>query len=424
MPLSTLNQGLNLFTMGNLAQQSSRLWVPFLFAYFYTFISLFLLHEEYKVFAKLRQYFFKHPLEYTQQISQLQASQSVRIENLPTELQSAERVRSFLENLFPHEIYSIIMMQHTDYGDELISRRARYISTYERLIANQEANSHRETSYVYVDSDNIPLSKVRVLFYTVGKYVNSICVELLQVQPANVREEGYRRVEAIPFYYNKVQTLSRELYLWQQYKTNEGLSSQRSALISTPPRSPYPPAESEVTFGASLFNCITSITARLTNIIYKNIIPDINCTTCFVTFTTRSAQIIASQLPTLCDDYPNMKVFPAHSPSDIIWSNITLHETVTESYSKLVDILLYSGILFWSAILGLIGAVTNLSNLQKYFPSIGNLSPVTYSILAGILPVVSLNILMSLLPILFSFLAYYIEGKKLWYDIDDMVMRW
>ena len=80
--------------------------------------------------------------------------------------------------------------------------------------------------------------------------------------------------------------------------------------------------------------------------------------------------------------------------------------------------------LFWGTVLAFIAAVSNLSNLEKYLPFIGNLNPVLYSLLAGILPVIVMNLFLSLLPAIFGYGAEKIEKRKTKSDVQQIVFQW
>ena len=144
----------------------------------------------------------------------------------------------------------------------------------------------------------------------------------------------------------------------------------------------------------------------------------------FVTFTKRKTQTIACQLHLLSDVHSDLTMTAAPEPTDIIWENIGVHTADTEHAKAVTRALFTSGALFWAAVLAFIAAISNLENLQKYLPFIRSLDEVTYSLLAGILPVVVMAIFIDLLPTIFATAAIKIERRKRWSDVQTEVMRW
>ena len=72
---------------------------------------------------------------------------------------------------------------------------------------------------------------------------------------------------------------------------------------------------------------------------------------------------------------------PAPEPSDIIWSNIAYSPEEIEYKAYLTSLGFYYGLLFWGTVLALVAALSNLKNLQKFFPFLKNLDEASYALL-------------------------------------------
>ena len=147
-------------------------------------------------------------------------------------------------------------------------------------------------------------------------------------------------------------------------------------------------------------------------------------TTAFVTFTSRRAAMIASQLPILSETEPYLKAYPAPAPTDVIWKNMASSRTSSDIGILIVTVLLILGMLFWGVIIAFIGAVSTLDNIAPFLPFIALLDPVSKSILAGLLPVVVLAVFLSLLPVIMAALATGIEKRRSFSDVQYMVCKW
>ncbi|CAM9090535.1 unnamed protein product, partial [Ectocarpus fasciculatus] len=144
----------------------------------------------------------------------------------------------------------------------------------------------------------------------------------------------------------------------------------------------------------------------------------------FVTFKTRKTQICACQLPVLSEANPDVTVIPAPAPNDVVWKNIATKPSYIEDVSSIVHTVYYLGLLFWGLILAFIAAVSTLSNLEKFLPFVKQLDPVTYSIIAGQLPVVMVIVFIALLPIIMKNVSIFIEKRKSHSSISQEVFGW
>ncbi|CAM9257016.1 unnamed protein product, partial [Ectocarpus fasciculatus] len=144
----------------------------------------------------------------------------------------------------------------------------------------------------------------------------------------------------------------------------------------------------------------------------------------FVTFKSRRTQLGACQLPILSEKHPNVLVFPAPAPNDIVWSNISTSPGYTQNISSYTGIMYKCGLLFYGLILAFIAAVSTLSNLETFLPFLKALDPVSRSILEGQLPIIMVIVFISLIPTIMAAVAKHVQKRKSTSDIQVEVFNW
>lgn len=83
--------------------------------------------------------------------------------------------------------------------------------------------------------------------------------------------------------------------------------------------------------------------------IKDNLASNLASATGFVTFKTRRAQVSASQVPVISQQYPKVTATAAPAPSDIIWENMSASPEHTENVAYVSATFYYTGDLFlWS----------------------------------------------------------------------------
>ncbi|RCH77760.1 hypothetical protein CU098_000546, partial [Rhizopus stolonifer] len=132
------------------------------------------------------------------------------------------------------------------------------------------------------------------------------------------------------------------------------------------------------------------------------------CNSAFIEFYNQIAAHMAAQ--SLIHE-ESMQMAPrniAIAPSDVIWENMNI-----KSFERLVrrflSILITSAIIiFWAVPVVFVQAIANLEKLSKILPfldGINYLGTTVVGIIQGILPAVALSILISLVPVVFTFLS-------------------
>jgi hypothetical protein len=126
----------------------------------------------------------------------------------------------------------------------------------------------------------------------------------------------------------------------------------------------------------------------------------------------------------LTNRFPDLTVTQAVEPNDIIWDNISIPYTWNLIAINLTDIMYRCGMIFWTAILTFIAALSNLDNIADYLPIVNAMNPVLYAFVAGILPVVVLNWFLSMIPTIMALFSKYFEKLKSKSDVARQVFRW
>jgi hypothetical protein len=463
--------GINLYTMGNIPPGGNRLWASCLFCWLYNLYFLSLMHSEYHHFVQLRQSYFyaagRKEIVHQQSESQKEkhgdessspslvfapASQqhySVMIENIPFYYRTPHRLEQLMNEWFPNQIYSAVIACNLQELQELAEKREKDIEQLEIAIAYHHATKHKKRKIVYLSPDHTQQ----------------------QARQENDQGQQQRQVvvwcnlcgfaspcDAIDFYSQKVDQSNRQIQQLQsqilrkdealvqqdQREDLEGEKSQHLAvshfinplLMSSRQEKENPSTGvTEVVTGergqeeqeegsgggeplpSEDFNASPDVELLPQEFGYRS-------GTGFVTFLNRQTQVQSSQIHVLSDIYSDIFISPAPSTEDIIWENLTATAQQQQHGQHLTSMIFSGGMLFWGSVLAFIAAISNLSNLQKYLPFIKNLDPVLYSLLAGILPVIVMNLFLSLLPAIFGYGATKFEKRKTKSGVQYEVFRW
>ena len=116
--LSGQQSGWNKYTLANVIEPD-RLWVPAIFAYFFTGYVCHLFYREYLGFVKKRlEYLVRGDMDTHQQ-----TYYTLMVENIPPTLRSAPKLKAFFETLFPGDFtysyscfiifFTILSLSHT-----------------------------------------------------------------------------------------------------------------------------------------------------------------------------------------------------------------------------------------------------------------------------------------------------------------------
>jgi hypothetical protein len=385
--------GINLYTMGNIEPGGDRLWVSVICCWIFTLLFLYLIHSEYEEFAILRRQFLYHG---DKDIS-LQMNYSVYLENIPNNINTQNTLYGIFNNLFVNEINNInlLLSYNINELDDLINKRYIILNELEQSIAYYKFKKERKLVKIKNEKSTL------------------LCGE---------------DVDAIDFYTSELSKINNKITILKENILNS--NNDKYIVKDSTERGVSLHEVGSKGLNASLlandddYRELPSDTPTSNNKTNTNILSlSENTNNAFITFKTRSAQAICCQMNILFELY-DIYVTPATNPDNIIWNNIYISRHICKHGETVVKIIFTSGILFWGTVIAFIAAISNLSTLEKYLPFVGHLNPTVYSLLAGILPVIIMNIFLGLLPTIFEFGSVSVERRKTKSSVQLEVLEW
>lgn len=399
--------GYDRYTIANITAAGDRLWAPWICCYIFSFIFLYQLHKEYEVFARLRRQFLVQgdPELPKQHLC------AVVAENIPPKYQSSVHLKTLFEELFPGQVLHAEIGLNTAHVDELAAQRKALLGKLEKAVAAYEAGGRKDPPMVSVKNGEVVMCG------------------------------GTEKVEAIPYYIRRVVELNdqiKELKVQKNVlsgypapRARGSMGSMGSMGSDFSPRdgetkSLEPEGASPVSAGyaTTLPVLVGSVQHEVKDTVTGGGKDMAVSATGFVTFRSALPPSVAFTAPLLSERYPDLRAMPAPTPDEVIWRNVGAPLPYIRMASFLTSALLYTGLLFWGAILAFISAISSLSNLEAYLPFLTSLDPVSYSILEGQLPVIVLIIFISLLPTIFAYIATSIERRKTVTEVRMQVFFW
>lgn len=390
--------GVNLYTIANVEPNGDRLYAAVICCWIFTLYFLYEIEEEYKVFVGLR----KEYLLSDDPRLPLQEKYTVLVENLPITYQTPESLKELFETIFPNEIAAVSIACLTTELDEQIKIREEIITELEIALAYEKASPNNERKKIKIN--------------TKKNEATLLCGD---------------EVDAIEFYTQKLMKANDTIRLIYESSLNSSRLSLGGSQINNISNN----NNNNSATGYISENPIRSstISDKSISMVSKDRIESkdnlnqtfgIPTNTGFVTFKSRSACLSAYRLGTLFDEHPEIKVSHAGSKSEMIWSNLHFSTKDMNEGNNIELFLFRIGLLFWGTILAFIAAISNLNNLEKYFPFLEQLDPTSYSILSGILPVAIMGYFISLLPIIFTYGAINFSKLKLLSQTQVSVFHW
>jgi hypothetical protein len=372
--------GIDRFTIANITSGGVRLWAPMLCTYIFTLTMLYMLYREYETFVALRHRFLREG----DADMPTQHLFSTVAENIPAEYQTSAKLRHLLETFYPGQVLTACIGMDTTGAAAIEEKRKLAVIKLEKAVAQYDASGREKVPMVGVKKGEVVMCG------------------------------GDEQVEAIAHYIKQVHALNLQL---AAVKTRLGALEGETDAESTGgtwkdvvPRSPAG--------AATTADAVVPLTAGIDEE------PLTVTATGFVTFRSRYTQAVAVRAPVLSARFPDLTFLPAPAPGNIIWANIDATLAYIRGASLLTRMLLYTGLVFWAAILAFISAISSLSNLEKYLPFLKELDPVTYALLEGQLPVIALIVFIMMLPVIFAAVATYIERRKTHSDVQMEVFTW
>lgn len=459
--------GINLYTMANIPPNGNLMWCCTVFSWAYSMYFIYLMREEYINFLHLRQKFL---LEGDPSIS-MQRLLTVKVENIPAQYRSSVKLWTLFDKLFPNSVHSVVCNQSVVTLEACVANRDSIVKRLECCLGYSHVNDRQKGNskgppYLLIDLETgappyfyggVPYNEA-VQYYVSRLITLNEDVAKLQAlallpdpdRPTSVADIPYLKsvtqviqnavpVKALlsPMLHNPVGAAARSGFRMMETGVNDLLNrksdeaatvkgvmlaneatAEAAAIRRKRRTKPVPP----VPLPASISEAAMPIDdAKTLNMNYEQ--PEYSSTG-FVTFNSRKAHALAYGVALLSHEFPDLSVEQAVEPDDIIWENVSVPET----YSKIAFILTSAGyksaMVFWTAILAFIAALSNLDNIAMYFPFVNHLAPTWYAFLAGLLPVVVMNMFLDLIPTIMEKISVHIEKLKSKSAVAQQVFKW
>jgi hypothetical protein len=392
--------GYFIITINKLENGNNKLVVVWLYAILYYLVFLRRLWVEWAVFCELREDFLANgdpsAVNEDDAESLKQFRNSVVVENIPASHRRDKDIFIFYNTLFPGKVRRAEIIVNSSRLSVLIQERQNYIEQYESIYAK---SIHQEREY----------RRMMQLYNEGGK--NRLGSK--HRKPIEPTELHYNVDGGICGSGSRKMTADAALahYMSEIRRMNALVEEEYDALVKRKKENERTPSALELTkskIGQGKSKSQGSMIHQLEYILANDSDPEdetddiIDCSNGFVEFETRAAKQCALQVE-LSGQASYFSTKQAPDPRDLIWRNMTAsRKTISRSHYA-VQLILFIGILFWSALVGLIGSVESAfnewadkNNVQVEFLT---------GFIAGYLPVLMLMILMAVIPSIFTLLG-------------------
>jgi len=419
-PFNDENPGIRRWTMGNVEAQSNVLWTSWTCAYFFTLVFLFLLNLEYREFAKLRQKYFKGSTE-----TASQASYSVLVEGIPNKYRTHKSLKVFFEKLFPDSVHSVAIPFAVTKLQKLFNERNETIKNLEIAIAKVEATGSCTVRFNGKGKPSMFGCKKGDLVEFLKGEVTRLDGEIDTLQAEVRKEMGLEVVQGIATKMTKWGSNAKARRSSKDIEKDSDADSdvEMQKKDAVPDDKEQPTAASTAAGNDKYKEKPTGGEGEADKVDKDDNSPRLSSTG-FVTFASRRSHTAAYQLSILDDDFPSFRAYLAPERDGVIMSNLSTPASVIAFNSWITSCVLCAGIVFWALVIAFIATISQLAFLGQYLPFVKDLDPLSYSILAGALPVTILSIFLGVLPIIFKLLAVYFERRKTVGDVQRMVFGW
>ena len=198
-------------SVANLKDNSWRLWIPAVFAYFLSGFVLFVMKQEYRHFLELRMEFLARGTSFINP----QHHYSLMVENIPHELRSEKALSDYFESLFPGKVHSTSMVLNLPDLETMATRCMRVCRRLEKSIAHYHATDERATH-------NVGSPRMTILGIDMAPCDGFCCgsPNLVYVDNRRVTEKPQKgtHVDSISYYTYDLSEMNKEMCTLQSRK--------------------------------------------------------------------------------------------------------------------------------------------------------------------------------------------------------------
>lgn len=391
----------NKFTLARVGMSSNRLWASVLCWLNFVAFALTEMYEEWRLYSKHRYQFLAQgdvdtPPDF---------KYAVRVENIPQDYRSAYKLKEYFSKIFPGKVRQAAVCLNADKLDKMVVERQKNIVSLEKAVAFTHAKPEKPAPTAKKDAK-----------------MGGLC--------------GGEKVEAIPYLEGEIERLNKEIDLERNAlfaMATQDEEVKKDIEEGNPLRTERSPAATptgDVEVTMSMVEDNTPVEQPRDEDFEEEeevveIIADGKpSATGFVTFTSLRAKQSAVQCE-LSGKKDRFDVFAAPEPSGMIWENVTTPLARQRIAELLLACFWMVGILFWAVPVSFVTGIANLNGIITSFGfEAADESAAWYGLVAGLLPVIFLQILMAVLFMAITMGASKLIKKKSNPEVDSYVLKW
>eukprot|EP00612_Vaucheria_litorea_P004970 CAMPEP_0171462576 /NCGR_PEP_ID=MMETSP0945-20130129/6557_1 /TAXON_ID=109269 /ORGANISM="Vaucheria litorea, Strain CCMP2940" /LENGTH=670 /DNA_ID=CAMNT_0011989127 /DNA_START=515 /DNA_END=2527 /DNA_ORIENTATION=- len=381
--------------MANLLEGSSRMWGTIVFWYLFVIIVLYFFWMEWQVYLPLRREFLmKGDIDTSQEYRY-----TLLIEDIPEVQRSSVLLHSYFNRLFPGQIVVADLYLNTEKLEEVIEERETFLIKYEKEYAKKGGDP------------NVPNTQIKL-----GKHF--LCC-------------GGEKIDSLEYYQSEINRLNEEAEMEYEKIVEFGkeLSSFEELKISSygaiPDSLNWVNQGVQDMVGGAMDLLHIHKSENNSNPEFREKWRKTVSSTGFVTFKCLSVKQAAAQCKLSNMPY-TFSTQPAPEPNDMIWSNVTRPLGAIRLMTKFSNAFWIIAMLFWAIPVTFTQAIANLEGIRQSLPwlYIPNQEDYLYGVISGYLPVLTLLILMTLLPMAIEYSATKVIRFKSKSEVDNYIFLW
>ncbi|KAH8553637.1 hypothetical protein BGW37DRAFT_518579 [Umbelopsis sp. PMI_123] len=415
-PLSALDQrslpGLNLLTYGNILD-TGRLWGHLVLTVLYSVIVLYVLYREALAFLDLR-------MEYLQEHAKNIHARTILVRDVPKRMRSEKLLHDWY-NMYPGGVEKVSLTRNPSNLPRMIKFRNKILKRLEKS----------ECKYLYyIDKERVPLKQI----------IKQMSFKKSQVPENTISQDPSKQdsEKSLSPTLSPVSTLYDELTKKPTLVSHETVRIESEVLPSDEVHAPTLTKNDKRPTMMSIgsWNPLNRVDALSTlRELYQELNHDIEAiqqsilskaptgSSAFITFNTQAGAQVAAQTLTTNTPMKLQERMSNVATNDVMWKALDINYKERMIRSLAGNAISIALNIFWCIIVAFITSIATLSNLERLLPFLSpiiNLNETIHGIIEGLIPSVAISTLMSLLPVILSYLAMF-EGIPLISEIERYV---
>ncbi|KAI9280733.1 hypothetical protein BY458DRAFT_450940 [Sporodiniella umbellata] len=373
---------------------SNRLIAYLIFAYLVTFITFFFLTQSYYNYIRL------HAL-YMINLKRNMVSRSVIVSGIPSKERSDEDLFDYYQRLNIGPVESAYVIRSVHGLNSLIKKRANALMKLEEVYAKLWGNPCKIPGY---DPDRI--------MDDLGMYKRLIDLTEKKNSDSSSEEE---QKSSLTRRLTKKATWKKPTFIKEWVEPLQSKSTSRRPVIRTGFWGMWGEKVDAIEYYTKLFDDLDG------QVIEKRKSPEMEMTNVgFVTFKYMSSAVIASQIAIRPEPFA-CRTKMAYEPRDVLWSTVSIRGRERLLREMVVWSITIVLIVFWFVPVVLLSSLMSINTLGYIVPGLAaklRENAATRSFMTSFVPTIVLNIVTSVLPLIFDVLGYY-QGLRSRSAIDE-----